>query len=111
MLAGRPRQVKSETNNMTAISKTGAHISLQQTEKLSTDFQNNSQNRMTGCHHLGQMLDIGGGTLKDCSTSFATSNKDSKPSNTGASIKTKLTAHHGDKTSVFSMLRESAQHW
>jgi hypothetical protein len=48
MSAGRPRQAKSKTNDMMAVSKTGAHVSLQQTEKLSTDFQNNLQNRMTG---------------------------------------------------------------
>jgi hypothetical protein len=60
-----------------------------------------------GCHHLDeQTLDIGDGMFKDCFTSFATSNKDSKPSGTGASVKTKITVHHGDQKirSTFSML-------
>jgi hypothetical protein len=46
--------------------------------------------------------------FKDHFTSFDTSNRDSKPSDTGASVKTKLTVHHGNQKkdiSVFDVTR------
>lgn len=51
-----------------------------------------------GCHCLEQILDQGDGIINNCVSDFTASNDDSKPSGTGANIKTKITAHQGTQT-------------
>ena len=51
-----------------------------------------------GHHCLEQILDLGDGIITDCFSFFTATEEESKPSGSGAKIKTKLTMQDGDET-------------
>jgi hypothetical protein len=95
---------KSKRNNATAASKAGAHVSLQQTDKLSTDFQNNLQNQMMGITTLNRLQILEMKSSRTLSLTLPAIVRDSKPSDMGANVKTKLNVCHGDQTKDTNIL-------
>ena len=51
-----------------------------------------------GYHYLEQILDLGDGIITDCFSFFTATEEESKPSGSGAKIKTKLNGQDGDET-------------